>query len=237
MDSKPIRKTEDDNLTSYFDKSATTVRDTLQRLENDVTRPVVENLLNAFRQHPIRSHATSSLLHRLFIIRLYYLHMRSPHRSTSDCYGNRGVVWHVYTALYASVELKSNELPGILFLGTLFLLFGVSLFLTTAILGVYLLVRLALLTYDAGPRAGVVQWAHESRKQLLPSRFQPAESHSAEAQPEPKRGGPSHEEVGAENIPVEGFTGSRVGGLAGNGAVGADLGSPPTVAKRELEKE
>ncbi|KAH9830625.1 uncharacterized protein C8Q71DRAFT_885978 [Rhodofomes roseus] len=234
MDSKPIRKTEDDDLTSYFDKSATTVRDTLQRLENDVTRPVVENLLNAFRQHPIRSTYLIIFVALSMLPALSFIGFSLFVFTTFIC---AALTAALVTAMAIVALFGTYIRHCILFLGTLFLLFGVSLFLTTAILGVYLLVRLALLTYDAGPRAGVVQWAHESRKQLLPSRFQPAESHSAEVQPEPKRGGPSHEEVGAENIPVEGFTGSRVGGLAGNGAVGADLGSPPTVAKRELEKE
>ncbi|KZT63244.1 hypothetical protein DAEQUDRAFT_770787 [Daedalea quercina L-15889] len=138
---------------------------------------------------------------------------------------------------YKRKTLHTDDFQGTLFLGTLFLLVGVAIFLTASALGMYLFVRLALLTYDAGPRAGILEWANESRKQLLPSRLHPADPDCDETKPKENLEGRSRDELAVGKIPTGNFTGSQEDGLTGDGAVGADLGSPPTVAKRELEKE
>ncbi|KAH9915736.1 uncharacterized protein B0H18DRAFT_1124688 [Fomitopsis serialis] len=227
MDSVFTPPPDQDDLTSYFDKSATTVRELMQRLENNFTRPLIQYALDAFRQHPIRSTYLAiltalSLLPALSFIGFSFFIFTS----------------FICTALAAALVAATAVVAifGTLLLGTLFLLVGVSILLTASIIGIYLFVRLALLTYDAGPRAGIKEWAHQSRTQLLPSRF-----HSAESLPTRTRlktgEGRFHDELDADSHPFGKSAGSQEEGLAGDGAVGADLGSPPTVAKTELEKE
>ena len=130
----------------------------------------------------------------------------------------------------------SHDVAGALFLVSLVLLVGVSLFMTATTLGAYLFIRLALLTYDAGPRTGIAEWANESRRQLLPSRFHPVEPHSDQTPPKPQEE-QSRDDLAASKYPNGGLAGPREDGLDGCGAVWADLGSPPTVAKSELVNE
>lgn len=218
MDSAFPPPPEQDDLASYFDKSATTVRELMQRLENGFTRPLIQYALDAFRQHPIRStyltiFAALSLLPALSFIGFSFFIFTSF------------ICVALAVALVAATAVVA--IIGTLFLGTLFLLVGVSILLTASILGIYLSMRLALLTHDAGPRAGIKEWAHQSRTQLLPSRFHPAEFLSTETTEE----GRSHDGLDADKHPFGKSAGSGEEGLAGDGAVGADLGSPPTVAK------
>lgn len=84
-----------------------------------------------------------------------------------------------------------------------------------------------------GPRAGIADWANESRRQLLPSRFHPVERHSDQEPPKKEEEQP-RDYMLASKYSDGGFAGAQEDGLV---RVGADLGSPPTVEKSELVNE
>ena len=94
---------------------------------------------------------------RVLLVHIHFIHMYSSRRSTHNCHCDCGVLW--YVLFFAHVKDDADDFPGMLFLGTLFLLAGVSIFLAASALGMYLFVRLALLTHDAGPHAGILEWA------------------------------------------------------------------------------
>ncbi|EPT01871.1 hypothetical protein FOMPIDRAFT_99599 [Fomitopsis schrenkii] len=215
---------EPDELTSNFDKSAAVVRDSLQRLENEIARPFMQYVCDSFRLHPVRSTyvtifsclallpAISFVGFSLFVITSFL-----------------GVA--ITVALIAASTVIAFF--GALFLASLVLLAGISLLLTATTLGTYLLIRLALFTYNAGPRTGIAEWANESRRQLLPLRFHPVERHSGHTPPKSEEER-SRDYMAASKYSNGGIAGPLEDGLVDNGAVGADLGSPPTVEKSEL---
>jgi len=156
----PSEQPEPDVLSSTFEKSARAVRHSFKRFETEYARPVAEGFLVESKDHPIRFtflaiFATLGCLPVLSFLGLALF-----------VYGSS-----VFIALAAALLFATSVVLffGFFLAATLAVLFFTALFLTAAALGVYLALRFAVRVRNDGARAGVTEWAQETKEHFLPS--------------------------------------------------------------------
>jgi len=163
MGSHYVEQTDQDDLISYFDRSATVVQESLQRLEQRYARPGVGFLIKSFREHPIRSTFLSVFAFLSLLPTLSFV-------------GFSVFVFAAFTFISLASALFSAtvvvSLIGIILAAILAVLLSVSAFLTASWVGIYLAFRLVMLVREDGPRSGVSRWAQEFKMVFF--KFDPA---------------------------------------------------------------
>ncbi|KAL6306923.1 hypothetical protein BKA93DRAFT_926862 [Sparassis latifolia] len=158
----------DQDLLSYFDKSASAVRQSFKHFEQEYARPALNYFLEFSRSRPILAtflgvFSTFSVLPVLSFLGFSLFVFAS-------C-----IFFSLAGALFVATTIVL--LSGLLLVGTLTILFFLSLFLTACAMGIYLSLRFAVLINKDGPRTGVPEWYQETKKSLLAS--QPGEDADA----------------------------------------------------------
>ncbi|PIL29233.1 hypothetical protein GSI_09282 [Ganoderma sinense ZZ0214-1] len=148
---------EEDVLADYFEKSASAVRHTFARFEQDIARPAFNYLLTSFRTRPIRS---------TFIA--FYLILSTLPVVSFIGFSIFIFATSVFLALATAVFFATSTIGffGFWLAATLVLFLFVSLNLTLATLTTYLFAQLALRARTHGPRVAVSSLYADARAQL-----------------------------------------------------------------------
>ncbi|KZT01350.1 uncharacterized protein LAESUDRAFT_752727 [Laetiporus sulphureus 93-53] len=193
-----------DNLLSYFDKSATLVRQTFLHYESKYARPIMRSVVQSFYDRPILStllaiFAILSLLPTLSFIGFALFILASCFIICLGCF---------------LVAISVIAFFGMFFVASLLATLGVSVFLTAFGVGGYSVLQMALLVRADGPRAGINGWMQQNKQHLFAS--MPAKSEfDAQDYPETEKNGDvlhgiTTESIVADNSKAMGGTVSEV---------------------------
>ncbi|KAI0057308.1 hypothetical protein BV25DRAFT_1831294 [Artomyces pyxidatus] len=147
-------------LAPYFEKSATTVRQTFERFEDDYARPVVKSGAAAFAAYPITTTFFFIFAALSFLPVLTFFVFTAFTLASALTIG-----LFIAFAFSTFVFIFSG---GVL-LGILAITLLLSSILTVLALSTYLFARLLRLVSVSG-RNGVLEWANETKQTFMPSR-------------------------------------------------------------------
>ncbi|EPQ51928.1 hypothetical protein GLOTRDRAFT_123047 [Gloeophyllum trabeum ATCC 11539] len=180
-------KAAQDDLRDHFDGYASNVRRSFIRFEEQYARPVVEACISSSRERPAMSALgdvqTFVAIFVLLSVLPVVTFMQVVHSIMicsffddllRDTYSGFSLFTIASAAFLAFVVQFSHRIArpsdvaiASILLATLTILFFTALFLASAVIVMYLTVRLAILVRSDGVRPGFVAWRHEAQKGLL----------------------------------------------------------------------
>ncbi|CAL1709604.1 unnamed protein product [Somion occarium] len=146
-----------EDLQSYFERSATIVLQIFDKVEAAYVRPGLNALIRSFQTKPLHSTFLSTFALLSFLPFVAFIGFSLFVLGSS-------LFFALATAL--AVSAAAITVFGFILAITLIILFFVSVFLTMAVLGSLLALRLIFLVRSNGPRGGVTEWAQETRSRV-----------------------------------------------------------------------
>ncbi|KAF9224758.1 hypothetical protein BS17DRAFT_807846 [Gyrodon lividus] len=143
-----------ENLASYFEKSATIVRQYADLIEHSYARPALHNFSRRFQINPVGM-TFISVFFALAVLPVLSFIGLSIFVISSIAF------LALISAAIASIIVEAFLVACLIF--TLWSLFVVAIFVTTFVGVAYLTMRLGLLVSSEG-RSGVKEWAYETRQ-------------------------------------------------------------------------
>ncbi|KII91543.1 hypothetical protein PLICRDRAFT_105714 [Plicaturopsis crispa FD-325 SS-3] len=157
-----------DDLTSYFDRSAAAVRTYSDRFEQKYARPAIDRGFEYFEAHPIPFTFIAVFSSFSFLPVVAFIGF------------SLFVITSVVAVAIFSVLMTVLAVEIVLFTTLLSVLVGIaflSLFLTAGVISVFIAARLVLHVRQQG-RVGVQEWAHETKSHFLASKLPDAPNDS-----------------------------------------------------------
>ncbi|PCH37541.1 hypothetical protein WOLCODRAFT_140916 [Wolfiporia cocos MD-104 SS10] len=156
-------ETNQDDLMSYFDRSATAVRRKFLQFEKEYARPALSTTLQSFRDHPIFSTFIAVFLSLSLLPALAFIGF------SLFIFASFSFIALACAILASSIVIM---LTGTILISVLLIVLGASIFLTASGTVTYLLLRLAWLVYQNGAHVGLFTWAHEGRALIFRSKLE-----------------------------------------------------------------
>ncbi|KAI0705530.1 hypothetical protein C8Q76DRAFT_751309 [Earliella scabrosa] len=159
-DERKLREAQDEDedlLADYFEKSASAVRDSFGRFEQDVARPAIDYVLVSFRKRPIRS---------TFIA--FYLALSALPVLSFVGFSMFIFATFIFLGLATAIFSASCAVGffGFWLACTLIFFLFLSFNLTVSSLATYLLIRFVLRARQEGSRAALTALADDARAQF-----------------------------------------------------------------------
>ncbi|OCH92782.1 hypothetical protein OBBRIDRAFT_824525 [Obba rivulosa] len=153
-----------ESLSTYFQKSATVVRESAKRFEHEYARPGMNMLLTAYERHPVRSSFLGVLFALSILPTLAFIGFSLFVFTTCIFIALTGAI------IVSAAVVLACSVP---FVAILVVLLCFSLFMTGSGIGAYLFFRLLVLVRNDGARAGIAGWTRETKTRIRSPASQP----------------------------------------------------------------